>query len=193
METVTAVVVVAVVVVVSVVVEIAHSQIQRLRAVETMVVNLVEEVEAEVEVVEEVVEIAHSQIQRLRAVETMVVNLVEEVEAEVEVVEEVVEVLLESDLMLIVHSKLRHLRVLEAEVEAETVAGYHSRPELHLVVLLVVVEMMVRVNTVGCPVLELLQALVVGQVLLEHIGLDVSSCLSCTCCDQCGASDNLSS
>ena len=40
------VMVVAVVVVVPVVVEIAHSQIQRLRAVETTVVNLVEEVEA---------------------------------------------------------------------------------------------------------------------------------------------------
>ena len=113
-------------------------------------------VEAVVVVVSVVVKIAHSQIQHLRAVETMVVNLVEEVEAEVEVVEEVVEVLLESDSMSIVHSKPQRLLVLEAEVVAKTVADHDSCPKLHLVVLLVVVEMMVRVNTVGCPVLELL-------------------------------------
>ena len=96
-------------------------------------------VEAVVVVVPVVVEIAHSQIQRLRAVETMVVNLVEEAEAEVEVVEEVVEALLESDLMSIVYSKLRRLRVLETEVVAKTLADYDSRSKLHLVVLLVVV------------------------------------------------------
>ena len=101
------------------------------------------------------VEITHSQIQHQRAVETMVVNLAEEVEAEVEAVEEVVEVSLESNLMSIVHFKLRHLHVLEAKAVAKTVADRDSCPKLHFVVLLVVV-MMVWVTTVGCPVLELL-------------------------------------
>ena len=52
--------------------------------------------------------------------------------------------------------------------------------------------MMERVDTVGCPVIELLWALAVDQVLFERMGLDVASCLSCTRCDQCDALDESS-